>query len=698
MAYTALKRMREINKNKFEEYNIIGPAEVPVIDADGDLEREALLFIRDDCEDLRFEENNNEIDLWKSVIPENGDQIIQQFTGKSIEKNQIPYNMQMDNDRLTFENCIHLFMCSGTPQNAFRVYYCYIEMFLRCYNESKKMVEKLSEFESNAGPLLMKHRDHYSHSVYVFVIGLAVYRTNRVFREKYQKFYGITNDRKSAYHFLKFWGLTSLFHDIGYPFELSYEQIKCYFETESTSQYPYVIYNKIQEYISLLETDDISERYKELVNQQFTPNTLNEIFAFHLSEKLKNKYSESERYKKYLEQNRSSNYYDYLKEMLDNKAIKPEEFNHSMDHAYFSAIILFKELLKSELLGLEEVIQNQGYIDALTAILLHNSIYKYFVTDVSDNNTEYNMKHRFSIDTHPLAYLLMLCDELQCWDRRSYGQNTRSDIYPIWCNMSFDSNKSEIIVGYKFEKQFLHTVNAKDKKRKMETFQNEVIKNIESILLINAEDTLHLRILDSEFIEGNHSENMFISDSNFIHLYNFAVALNSQYNARENNQFRAISVEEMEMEFDKLSLEYQISNISQANAFAMYLDRIGCFYTDRPVYYPLKTEFSNKEMSQIGNWEHTRWLEEKKSMAWLYGSEKEQKEIAKKYQIQFNAQKQKYNEKIVRECTKTHKDIIEYEELSQNEKRKDTDPMNDMMRLIEEYDGLRVYELWNHKI
>ncbi len=30
------------------------------------------------------------------------------------------------------------------------------------------MIELLSEYEANGSGLLMKHRDHYSHSVYVF--------------------------------------------------------------------------------------------------------------------------------------------------------------------------------------------------------------------------------------------------------------------------------------------------------------------------------------------------------------------------------------------------------------------------------------------------------------------------------------------------------------------------------------------------
>ena len=45
----------------------------------------------------------------------------------------------------------------------------------------------LSEHESNASSLLMKHRDHYAHSVYVFLIGLAIYKNLPAVRNAYNE-------------------------------------------------------------------------------------------------------------------------------------------------------------------------------------------------------------------------------------------------------------------------------------------------------------------------------------------------------------------------------------------------------------------------------------------------------------------------------------------------------------------------------
>ena len=99
------------------------------------------------------------------------------------------------------------------------------------------MIELLSEFEANGSALLMKHRDHYSHSVYVFCLGLAIYKSNEIFRKTYKEYYKISDEKDASAHYLKFWGLSSLFHDIGYPFELPFEQVSSYFEVEGGKVY-----------------------------------------------------------------------------------------------------------------------------------------------------------------------------------------------------------------------------------------------------------------------------------------------------------------------------------------------------------------------------------------------------------------------------------------------------------------------------
>ena len=144
-------------------------------DGELDLSSAVVRFLRESCEDLRFDDQKERQER------EEG-----RFLGRSMQEGQIPYHMQMDLDRLCLEQAMRRFLDSGASQDAFDVYYCYLEMFVGSYGSTKRMIEMLSEFETNGSSLLMKHRDHYSHSVYVFALGLAVYETNPVFREPLQ--------------------------------------------------------------------------------------------------------------------------------------------------------------------------------------------------------------------------------------------------------------------------------------------------------------------------------------------------------------------------------------------------------------------------------------------------------------------------------------------------------------------------------
>jgi len=62
-------------------------------------------------------------------------------------------------------------------------------------------------------------------------------------------------------------------------------------------------------------------------------------------------------------------------------------------------------------IGIDKI--NDKHIDSLTAILMHNSLFKFAISFYKDDDAKGPLK----MDKHPLAYLLMLCDELQCWDR-----------------------------------------------------------------------------------------------------------------------------------------------------------------------------------------------------------------------------------------------------------------------------------------
>ena len=175
------------------------------------------------------------------------------------------------------------------------------------------MIELLSEFEANGSGLLMKHRDHYSHSVYVFCLGLAIYQSNELYRNTYKKYYRLEDKHEAAGHYLKYWGLSSLFHDIGYPFE----QVCSYFEVEGDKREnrPFVAYNALDSFIKL--DDAIKEELKKVTGgKEFS--TTNEVFAHVLADKLSKEYAFTE---------------EQMHALLEDKPVHPDKFNHFMDHA-----------------------------------------------------------------------------------------------------------------------------------------------------------------------------------------------------------------------------------------------------------------------------------------------------------------------------------------------------------------------------
>lgn len=650
-------------------YNKLKIKECEKVDRNLGLKSAAIRFIHHRCEDLRFDEEKENIEQQEG-----------KNLGKSLKAGQIPYNMEMDIDRLCLENALKRFLDSGADEDAFDVYFCYLEMFVGNYGSSRRMIELLSEFETNGSSLLMKHRDHYSHSVYVFALGLAIYETNSIYRETYKKYYGFPaegEEQKAAHHFLEFWGLSSLFHDIGYPFELPFEQVESYFEVkgEKRKNNPFVAYIGMENFVKI--QPDAQEKLKEMYGEKFA-NT-NQLFAYDIANKLGETYHLTK---------------ESMEVILATKPTNPNRFGYFMDHGYFSASVLFQELYEVDRKEQKEGMTKER-IDALSAIILHNSLYKFSVAFYKNKN----INKPLNMELHPLAYMLMICDELQCWDRTSYGRNSRTELHPMDCQFTFQENN--IVAKYIFDKEEQYKIdayekayrqwlnNGKEKKDepKLKAYasmvhENEFLKDIEKI--VNTE-ALQLTVKVDTEKAVHEGKKVFLSNSNFIHLYNFAVALNARYSHLEEEECQKV-LKIMEEEFDGLSLEYKLSNVGQAKAFAEYLNAIGCFYTDRPVALEMVKEFGSEDIKIIGPLEHERWLRERQEMGWTFADDYKTKEEREQRRV--------HKSMLENEITITAESAAEhYKKLSEEEQDKDTEPMNAMLQLIKYYDGLRIYRL-----
>lgn len=681
MAYTALKKMREYNKQRFGVD--AGPFEPDsFFSADGsDLKSAALRFIHNCCEGLKFDmEIEEKEDLSRNIL-----------FGSSICENQIPYNMQMDINRLCLERELERFIDSGVAEDAYNVYYCYLEIFFGHYGKSKKMIELLSEFESNGSSLLMKHRDHYSHSVYVFALGLAIYETNVNYRSAFQSFYGLSNDNQAAIVYLEYWGLTSLFHDIGYPFELPFEQVMAYYEVNRQKREmdaPLIAYKDVS------VMTKISDEAEKIITREYGRKfaTTVELFAHDIYEKLGSVYGFEE---------------SYMLDVLNTKPTNPEKYSYYMDHAWFSANRLFQELTRIEetencCTHLERL--NRKHIDALTAIILHNSLYKFTVAGFYKK-----CPIQMRMERHPLAYMLMLCDELQCWDRTAYGRNSRTELHPM--NAAFDFSDNAVEVTYFYDSKESDKIN-----QYKADYADWVSKKRESEPKLKAYGSMYdgsflddiCHIVDTTQIPlsvkinicdvNRKAKHANLSVSSFLHLYDFAVALHNRYSDDINNNFDATA--RMETEFEKLSLEYQLSNINQAKHFSYLLRVIDCFYTDRPVDFEMVESFTPRQTAAIAPLEHQRWIREHWEMCWSSGTlyencdvpdslnEEEIKKLRRDYREQLRMHK------LAMDGFPTNGEIyIHYNDLPDVEQGKDYKPFNKMLELIKLYDGLRIYRL-----
>ena len=689
MAYTALEKTRRANEQRFG--NDVGPLQPALADgaqAGFDLKSAALRFIHESCEGLRLNAQIEEEEAQTGVL-----------LGSSLAPNQIPYNMQMDINRLCLERELERFIDSGSTQDAYNVYYCFAEIFLSGYGSSKKLIELLNECESSVSTLLMEHRDHYSHSVYVFVLGLAIYETNANFRKVFDTFYGFdtnanANERshEAACFFLEFWGLASLFHDIGYPFELVFEQVMSFFDVQDDNRgegTPYIVYKNSRAMTEL--APKAREHFERLYGRRFT--TVNELLAYDITQKFGTTYGFTE---------------DYLADLLEKKPVSPEDFAYYMDHGYFSAIRLYRELENGLVrdtkgTGCPQTLQ-AGHVDALSAILLHYVVFRYSLAPCSGRD-----EPRMPMELHPLAWLLILCDELQCWDRTAYGRNTKTELHPM--DVEFDFRNDRIVAQYLFDEAEQDKIDAyhsayiawkkagehgsAPKLKAYSSFAGKRHGFVDDIEYLVDTTGVPLTVACVTASVDRSGKRAYLSDSSFLHVYDFAVTLNARY-AHEGHE-EEVSTQKLEAEFEALSLEYKLSNINQVKSFARYLDAIHCFYTDRSVDYDMLTEFTPEQIERIAPMEHERWVLEHQAMGWHHGDDYE------RVPVPHDMAEGPYR-KMLREQMRCHKlmpdgqitperILAQYQSLPESEKGKDWLPFSSMLRLIEQFDGLRLYRL-----
>lgn len=321
--------------------------------------------------------------------------------------------------KIFMRQAIREFLANETKDTAFAVYRTFFDSYRITLAGSSNpfidLLDVLKGYEENAAVLIDKQRDHYIHSVNVFLLGLCIYASNAKMRAAVEQTVMDKEDYPNSYHtkneeFYYRWGLASLFHDVGYPVEIVGRQINKFidFATGIGGKE-----DKVNVQLSFENFDELNSISEVIPKREFT--------------------------KCYFDHYEDSIYIDTLKPVdllahklhssigVDLKAVQfaLNDFVNVMartcfiDHGYYSAIIVLK--------WYGYLIQSAKYkpeyffwpvLDSASAILLHNC-YKNMM-----------MRKPFNLgalapETHPIAFLLILCDELQEWNRPAYGIKDR---------------------------------------------------------------------------------------------------------------------------------------------------------------------------------------------------------------------------------------------------------------------------------
>jgi hypothetical protein len=129
---------------------------------------------------------------------------------------------------------VYAFLQDGSKDAAFHVYDLFFGTYRIALQGAKNpfidLLDTLRSYEERAATLIEKQRDHFVHSVNVFILGLAIYASNAPYRESFSK--AVMDGAKypenfptAREEFLFRWGLAALFHDVGYPVEIISKQI-----------------------------------------------------------------------------------------------------------------------------------------------------------------------------------------------------------------------------------------------------------------------------------------------------------------------------------------------------------------------------------------------------------------------------------------------------------------------------------------
>ena len=499
------------------------------------------------------------------------------------------------------------------------------------------LVKVMEKYEKTTGELIERQRDHFIHSVNVFLLGIAIYSQNKKYRNifksyilssKYEKYYRDEEGNISDEEFLYRWGIASLLHDIGYPFEIVGKQLKKIINDgvkSISNSYEVKLgidFDDFNEFNSIVKIHpyDFADRYRKNYNKSKFLNLYRptDILAHKIAHDFELDFHTYKAIAKHL-----YTFVEYMK------------LNNFIDHGFYSSILVLNSYGKL----MQKYAKNKDFffypvVDSATAILLHN----YF------HNT---LQKIFSFDkldpsTNPIAFLLILCDELQEWNRQPFGLIDKKKLYVN--ELAIEINETDLRLKYILKQGILGFNFSKDKENTIRDILNVDALFEDFKVKTDVEPEMTDKIIKNlEFDETQ------VPDILIRNLEKLAIEINEEYNRRitlQYNKNKKNGKVDKEIEksynalcdFDELDSEFKLSNLRQARSIPKKLSMIGCEIAPAKDKRQriTKAMFDDNEIIALAILEHNEWCEEKRGCGWTYGEEKDDEKLKSPYLVEWD--------------------------------------------------------------
>ena len=333
----------------------------------------------------------------------------------------------------TTEEATLAFIDNPCVEAAHRVYNAYFDIYKIFESENDnpflQLVELMRYFEETVSIMTSNQRDHFVHSVNVFVMGFCVYEKNERFRKAFADVNrelpdSVFGDWCAESSFFVRWGTASLFYDVGYPVQIISNTLKSYLDLiagSAATGKKVKVELAFEDFESLNALDEIvpmpefarsfTEHFPDHVYINITKPT--DLMAHRIHETLG----------------------------LDIRAAAkdiPDYIRRGgkicmVDHGVYSSLVVLKWYATAiQKLGADGYSLFFPVLDSATAILLHNYYSVYGL-----QGAPFNLGP-MSAYRNPTAYLLILCDSLQEWNRASYGVSNQTKVYPSDASLDLD--------------------------------------------------------------------------------------------------------------------------------------------------------------------------------------------------------------------------------------------------------------------